>query len=64
MSLRAKLTPMAAAIAALPRNAAATDAAPTLAVMSEVSSALRVTELAEIPVAPSPSIKALTTSAI
>ena len=67
-SFRAKLTPMEAAIATslVPRNVAATDTAPALAVMVEVSLAVRAIALAEIPSAPvpSPSINALTIWAI
>ena len=53
---------MAAAIAKVPVKDTARDAAPTLAVISVVSLAFKVTLLAEIPV-PSPSMNALISAA-
>ena len=64
MSLRAMLNPMEAATERLPAKDIPTEAAPTLAVMSVVSSALRAMLLAEIPDTPSLSIYAFTSAAI
>ena len=56
MVLRASATPTAAEMPATPPTEAAIEAAPTVALIEEVSRAARVMPVAEMPLAPSPSM--------